>query len=139
MDPPKPGTGPAAFQANCDDWERRAAYNRAQFAAGNKNHSGMPMGMRRDRPRSYAVGGGRGAPQHQAPRPPPAALGKPLAAHYATLGVPLGAKLDEVKRAYKKLALKYHPDKNLGDMQEQAERQFRNVQEAYDKLSEHLK
>lgn len=54
--------------------------------------------------------------------------------YYETLGVPRGAKEDEIKKNYRKLARKYHPDLNPGD--KSAENRFKKVQEAYDILSD---
>ena len=54
--------------------------------------------------------------------------------YYATLGVARGAGGDEIKRAYRKLAQKYHPDKNPGD--KRAEEQFKELTEAYAVLSD---
>src|SRR3989449_10271513 len=52
---------------------------------------------------------------------------------YDTLGVKKGASADEIKKAYRKLAAQYHPDKNPGDAA--AEEKFKEVQNAYDTLS----
>jgi molecular chaperone DnaJ len=57
-----------------------------------------------------------------------------LATLYDTLGVKKGASADEIKKAYRKLAAKYHPDKNPGDAS--AEEKFKEVQNAYDVLSD---
>jgi molecular chaperone DnaJ len=54
--------------------------------------------------------------------------------YYATLGVSRDAKEDEIRKNYRKLARKYHPDLNPGD--KAAEDHFKNVQEAYDVLSD---
>src|SRR3954464_15356416 len=54
--------------------------------------------------------------------------------YYETLGVPKQASADDIRKAYRKLARKYHPDLNPGD--KAAEDRFKNVQEAYDILSE---
>ncbi len=54
--------------------------------------------------------------------------------YYKTLGVDRKASEDEIKRAYRKLALQYHPDRNPGD--KKAEDKFKEINEAYQVLSD---
>jgi curved DNA-binding protein len=54
--------------------------------------------------------------------------------YYEVLGVAKNATLDQIKKAYRQLARKYHPDRNPGD--KQAEANFKEVQESYDVISD---
>lgn len=54
--------------------------------------------------------------------------------YYEVLGVPRTATDDEIKKAYRKLAVKYHPDKNPGD--KTAEEKFKELGEAYEIMSD---
>jgi len=56
---------------------------------------------------------------------------------YETLGVSRTADADELKRAYRKLAMQYHPDRNPGD--QSAEQKFKDISEAYDILKDDQK
>jgi DnaJ-class molecular chaperone len=57
--------------------------------------------------------------------------------YYETLGVKKDASDEQIKKAYRKLARQYHPDRNPGD--KQAEARFKEVQDAYDILSDKTK
>lgn len=57
--------------------------------------------------------------------------------YYETLGVNKNASADEIKKAYKKMAMKYHPDRNKGDSS--AEKKFKEVNEAYQVLGDATK
>ncbi|MBR5647903.1 DnaJ domain-containing protein [Candidatus Saccharibacteria bacterium] len=57
--------------------------------------------------------------------------------YYEVLGVSKNASDDEIKKAYRKLAVKYHPDKNPGD--KEAEARFKEINEAHDVLSDKQK
>lgn len=56
---------------------------------------------------------------------------------YQTLGINKSASGDEIKKAYRKLAMKYHPDKNQGD--KSAEKKFKEINQAYEVLKDEQK
>jgi molecular chaperone DnaJ len=56
--------------------------------------------------------------------------------YYETLGVPKNASEEEIKKAYRKLAMKHHPDRNQGDATKAAEEKFKEAKEAYEMLSD---
>ena len=70
---------------------------------------------------------------------PPGADPK-LAKYYANLEVPYGSDLATVKKSWKRLARKYHPDMHHGDpkMQKIANELLQNINSAYDELEKHL-
>jgi molecular chaperone DnaJ len=57
--------------------------------------------------------------------------------YYEVLGLAKGASADDIKKSYRKLALKFHPDRNPGD--KSAEESFKEVAEAYEVLSDEQK
>ena len=54
--------------------------------------------------------------------------------YYDVLGVKKDASADEIKKSFRKLAMKYHPDRNPGD--KEAETKFKEVNEAYEVLKD---
>jgi molecular chaperone DnaJ len=56
--------------------------------------------------------------------------------YYEVLGVPKNASEEEIKKSYRKLAMKYHPDRNQGDSGKDAEARFKEAKEAYEMLSD---
>ena len=56
--------------------------------------------------------------------------------YYETLGVPKNASEEEIKKSYRKLAMKYHPDRNQGDNAKDSEAKFKEAKEAYEMLSD---
>ncbi|KAI0247329.1 DnaJ-domain-containing protein [Lactifluus subvellereus] len=78
----------------------------------------------------------------QAPPPPPPRKGRKIGTqerpletgYYDLLGVPIDATIDDIKKAYRRLAIKYHPDKNRDDPN--AEERFKSIAIAYQTLSD---
>jgi len=56
--------------------------------------------------------------------------------YYEILGVPRNASEDDIKKAYRKLAMKHHPDRNQGDKAKAAEEKFKEAKEAYEMLTD---
>ena len=59
--------------------------------------------------------------------------------YYDTLGVPKNASDEDIKKAYRKHAMKHHPDRNQGDGSKAAEEKFKEAKEAYEMLSDENK
>jgi curved DNA-binding protein CbpA len=55
--------------------------------------------------------------------------------NHKILGLKSDALQEDIKKAYHKLALKYHPDKNI-ENQERSEKKFKEINDAYEKLSQ---
>lgn len=64
------------------------------------------------------------------PIPESATMGKD---YYKTLGIPKGSNEEEIKKAYRRMALRFHPDKNKDPS---AEEKFKEIAEAYEVLSD---
>jgi molecular chaperone DnaJ len=56
--------------------------------------------------------------------------------YYDVLGIPKNATDEDIKKAYRKLAMKFHPDRNQSDDTKKAEEKFKEAKEAYEMLSE---
>ena len=56
--------------------------------------------------------------------------------YYDILGVPRNADEEDIKKAYRKLAMKYHPDRNQGDKAKTSEEKFKEAKEAYEMLTD---
>src|SRR5450631_1409767 len=55
---------------------------------------------------------------------------------YDILGVPKNASDEDIKKAYRKLAMKHHPDRNQGDDAKKSEEKFKEAKEAYEMLTD---
>jgi len=79
----------------------------------------------------HSAGASKGIAISGSPRVP-AAMGRD---YYGILGVPRDAGADDIRKAYRKAALRWHPDKNQ-ERKEEAEAKFKDIAEAYDVLSD---
>ena len=59
--------------------------------------------------------------------------------YYEVLGVPKNASDEDIKKAYRKHAMKHHPDRNQGDSASKSEEKFKECKEAYEMLSDHAR
>lgn len=118
-----------------DDWfARKAEENRRKGKAGSRSQEGVPGGSRR----TTGNKAGPGSSSQQAKPPPPAPKPVPLDKYFAVLGLASTTDQSEVRKAYRRLAIQYHPDKNPEEAKEESEAKFREVLEAYEKVSHYL-
>ncbi|CAE7191671.1 unnamed protein product, partial [Symbiodinium microadriaticum] len=108
-----------------------------QWAPKTGGQTKMPSDARgwQPPPREQAKDPGRpNCPFEYMPPPPQPMVPTHIRQHLQTLLLPPNASLRDVKAAYKKLALKYHPDKNSKDMEDLVTQRFTEIRSAYDEL-----
>merc|ERR1719201_3258789 len=144
MPAPAPHPSPNKHQRRNQPRYRRptGGYNNAyhQHQSRPNNYGGYQYGgyqyqKPKPKPKTRAYGNNN---NYRAPKPPPPKAAQ-TKTHYEVLGVQTRASDSEIKKAYRKLALKYHPDKNVGaGTPEQKRRceQFKAIGEAYAALSD---
>jgi len=122
--------------------ERAARQRAADRAAAQKNARGVPPQSPRTPP---PRGAPKPPPRQQARRPPPSTPAPPgserrLRELYASLEVPYGAGFDEVKKSFRRLMRKYHPDLHVGNpaMHKTATQLTMSLTQAYNELEIHL-
>lgn len=106
-----------------------------QYREWQRNHTNQGDYSSRDSQRGY---GPNGKVPHRPPPPKLPSMSTKIAGHFKTLGLPSHSTAADVKKAYRRLALKYHPDKNLEASKEEASRRFREVADAYSSLMQHF-
>lgn len=115
-----------AFRKAREQAERaaRASARQYQQYAGKSRSTGRSQGGKRRTGRSPFQGGG-----------------DKIAEYYKVLDLPVGAPFDEVKKSYRKLMRKYHPDRHVGNPKKQkaATELSMRVTQAYKELEDHLK
>ncbi len=109
--------------------QRAGAHGAGSHGAGSHGAGSHGAGSGYSRPRFGGYGGASA----------PSAASPSRKSHYEVLGVAASASTDELRKAYKKLCLKWHPDKNQGGEAAAAQARFLDVQRAYDVLSSPVK
>lgn len=78
----------------------------------------------------------RSVPKHRPGQTGTRSFGTSTRDYYHVLGVSRSASQDEIKKAYRRLALQWHPDRNQGDKQKESERRFREIAEAHEVIGD---
>eukprot|EP00435_Cladocopium_sp_Y103_P045195 s780_g12.t3 len=145
-DPAQPGDGKTA--ANVTEGQARPSEPNSQDAAGSAGATGTtnaearapPQQPQQEQPQAAQPQSAQpqGPPPNAEPQPPPRAApagsaqgpaAEPMpACHYEVLGLELNCTEDEIKKAYRELSKKYHPDKNFGCTD--AKERFQRINEA---------
>lgn len=131
--PRQPGQGGNGFPS------RPTSFPGGKGFPGRPSHSGAPPANHRmPRRPGFATAAPKAEPNPRAgPGQRPTAskpVPKNLEAHFSALGLKTSATAEEARQAYKRLALHYHPDKNIGDSQTESAKEFIKVQHAYSSL-----